>query len=280
VLTVGASSNPVSLTRRLATFYAVTLVFSWTWWGWMFFTGQVVEPGSSASHLPGLAGPLVGAVASTTMFEGRAGLLALVQRCLRIPLRRWLALALILLPLLLLAVTLLIDRARGQDWPAADLFFDYPGVPSAAGWVTTILLALLLNGFGEEVGWRGYAFEQLTANRSAVAATLWVSLLWLVWHLPLFFVHRNMAEMIGPALIGWAIGLLLGAFVLSWLYLTFQRSILVCALWHTAYNFAVATPAGGDLAPALTSTAVMFAGLWAVRLMRAKQMSGTVSGTL
>ncbi|KQW31819.1 hypothetical protein ASC71_06275 [Rhizobium sp. Root1240] len=237
----------------------------------MFFSGQMVEPGSSASHLPGLAGPLVGAVVSTAVFEGRAGLRDLFRRGLRIPSRPWLALGLILLPLVLLAVTILIGHAKGEGWPPVNAFFDYPGVPSTTGWWMSIILVLLLNGFGEEVGWRGYAFERLLAERSAQRATLWVALLWLFWHLPLFFVHRNMAEMIGPALLGWAIGLLLGAFVLSWLYLTFERSILVCALWHTAYNFAVATPAGGELAPAVISTVVMVAGLWAVWVLRDSQ---------
>ncbi|TPP09751.1 CPBP family intramembrane glutamic endopeptidase [Rhizobium glycinendophyticum] len=265
------SSQPASLQRRLATFYGVTLGVSWSWWGWMFFTGQMVEPGSSASHLPGLAGPLVGAIISTAVFDGKAGLRELLGRGLRIPRRPWLALALILLPLLLLAFVILVGHARGEGWPAVNAFFDYPGVPSTTGWLMSIILVLLLNGFGEEVGWRGYAFERLVAERSALRATLWVSLLWLVWHLPLFFVHRNMAEMIGPALLGWAIGLLLGAFVLSWLYLSFERSILVCALWHTAYNFAVATPAGGNLAPAVISTVVMFAGLWAAWVLRESQ---------
>lgn len=265
------SSKPASLQRRLATFYGVTLGVSWSWWGWMFFNGQMVEPGSFASHLPGLAGPLVGAIISTAVFDGKAGLRELLRRGLRIPRRPWLALALILLPLLLLAFAILVGHGRGEGWPAVNAFFDYPGVPSTTGWLMSIILVLLLNGFGEEVGWRGYAFERLVAERSALRATLWVSLLWLVWHLPLFFVHRNMAEMIGPALLGWAIGLLLGAFVLSWLYLSFERSILVCALWHTAYNFAVATPAGGNLAPAVISTVVMFAGLWAAWVLRESQ---------
>ncbi|MGL3608431.1 CPBP family intramembrane glutamic endopeptidase [Rhizobium sp. G187] len=272
-MTVRSAGKAATIVRRLATFYGVTLAFSWSWWGWMFVMGQMVEPGSAASHLPGLAGPMVGALVSTALFDGRAGLSELAQRCLRFPPRRWLAISFVLLPLLLLAAAILIGRAQGMDWPPANAFFEYPGVPSGTGWFASIILVLVLNGFGEEVGWRGYAFDQLVGNHSALTSTLWVSLLWLVWHLPLFFVHRNMGEMIGPALLGWGIGLLLGAFVLSWLYLTFQRSILVCALWHTAYNFAVATPAGGHLAPALISTVVMLAGLWAAGTMRAGTMS-------
>ncbi len=83
--------------------------------------------GLAATHLPGLAGPLVGAMASTAVFEGRTGLIDLLRRCLRLPVRHWLALLLVLLPLLLLALAILIDRVRGTDWPAADAFFGYPG---------------------------------------------------------------------------------------------------------------------------------------------------------
>lgn len=272
-MSVDPSANSRILLARLGVFYGATLAFSWTYWGWMFLTGQMVQPDSPATHLPGLAGPLVGAMASTAVFEGRAGLIDLLRRCLRLPVRHWLALLFVLLPLLLMALAILIDRVRGTDWPAPDTFFGYPGVPPAIGWVMTIVLVLLLNGFGEEVGWRGYALEWLVVDRSALKATLWVSLLWLVWHLPLFFVHRNMADMVGPAFVGWAIGLLLGAFVLSWLYLKFQHSILVCALWHTAYNFSVATPAAGDLGPALVSTMVMVAGIWAARALRDGRMT-------
>lgn len=270
---VQSAGNAVTIWRRLATFYGVTLAFSWSWWGWMLATGQMVEPGSSASHLPGLAGPMIGAIVATALFGGRAGLSELAQRCLRVPARYWIATSLVLLPIVLLAAAILIGRAQGMGWPPANAFFEYPGVPSSTGWFASIILVLVLNGFGEEVGWRGYALDQLAKTYSALTPTVWVSLLWLLWHLPLFFVHRNMAEMIGPALLGWGVGLLLGAFVLSWLYLTFQRSVLVCALWHTAYNFAVATPAGGTVAPALISTVVMLAGLWAAWTMGAERMS-------
>lgn len=252
-----------SAAARVSVFYGTTLAFSWTWWGWMYVTGQVVEPGSSATHLPGLAGPLVGAVVTTGLLQGRKGLVDLLLRSLRLPHRLGLASITILAPLLLLVISLGLDFLMGFSWPESHQFFVYPGVPVTTGWLATVIVVLLLNGFGEEVGWRGYVLEQLMAEHTPFRATLWLSILWLLWHLPLFLIHQNMADMIGPALVGWALGLVLGAFVLSWLYLSFERSILVCALWHTSYNFTVATPAGGNLAPALISTAVMAAGLWA-----------------
>jgi membrane protease YdiL (CAAX protease family) len=57
-----------------------------------------------------------------------------------------------------------------------------------------VVFALIV---GEELGWRGFALPRLLAERSALAASLIVGVLWGVWHLPTFFVpglpqHRSL----------------------------------------------------------------------------------------
>lgn len=39
-------------------------------------------------------------------------------------------------------------------------------------------------GLLEEIGWTGYAFPKMLKNRSAIAASFWLGLLWGLWHLP------------------------------------------------------------------------------------------------
>jgi uncharacterized protein len=41
---------------------------------------------------------------------------------------------------------------------------------------------------GEELGRRGYALPRLLAQRSALAASLILGVMWGAWHLPPFFV--------------------------------------------------------------------------------------------
>jgi hypothetical protein len=41
---------------------------------------------------------------------------------------------------------------------------------------------------GEELGWRGFALPHLLRDRSALAASLILGLLWSAWHLPTFLV--------------------------------------------------------------------------------------------
>ena len=100
-------------------------------------------------------------------------------------------------------------------------------------------------------------------------ATLFVALLWSLWHLPLFWLNLHMAALVGPVLIGWLFALVCGAFVLAQVYLTTGHSNLCVARWHAGFNMMVATEAGTGLPAAIVSTVVMAWGfIVAVRWWR------------
>ena len=114
----------------------------------------------------------------------------------------------------------------------------------------------MVNGFGEEAGWRGYLADGLLDRHGLLRTASLVALVWAGWHLPLFLVLDSFRGL-GFEVVGWVIGLYAGLIVLTWLYAASGRSILVVALWHTAYTFTSATAAMSGLPAAVTSTAVM-----------------------
>ncbi|HYN30214.1 MAG TPA: CPBP family intramembrane glutamic endopeptidase [Dermatophilaceae bacterium] len=120
---------------------------------------------------------------------------------------------------------------------------------------------LVVNGFGEEAGWRGFlADTRLQRHGRAVTAGLvWV--IWALWHLPLFWVVCSFRDFGPVEVVGWLVGLLLGSVVLTELYVAGARSVLVVAVWHTAYNVTTATEATAGLVAAVSSTAVMAAAV-------------------
>jgi membrane protease YdiL (CAAX protease family) len=250
----------MSLWVRVAVFLAVSFAVSWGWWLWLLAQGLSVEPGSPASHLPGLIGPLVGAFAAAALTEGRGAVAALARSLVRRPARPGLALAAILAPAGLAAAIVALRVAAGAPPPASGDFLAYPGLWPALATPAGLVAVVLLNGYGEEAGWRGWLFPRLAARFGATGATLATAAVWLFWHAPLFWLNASMAALVGPMLAGWAVALVLGAFLLNWLWLETGGSVAVLALWHVSYNLAVATPAAGDLGAAGVSAAVMACG--------------------
>lgn len=109
--------------------------------------------------------------------------------------------------------------------------------------LTIIPVALFLFVFGplpEELAWRGYGLDQLQRRVGALSASLILGLVWLLWHLPLFFIEGSYQYGLG---IGTANFWLYQAdkipltVIMTWLYNHTRRSILSAILFHFTVNF-------------------------------------------
>ncbi len=246
--------------RPVAAFYGLSLLLSWSDWLGLLAAGQRVGPGSTATHFPGLLGPLLAALIVSAAEGGRAGLVGFAGRLLRWPRPRRLSLALALSPLLLGLLVYAGLHAAGRPWPASQDFARFPGLPGPLAMPWVVLLVLLVNGLGEEGGWRGFALQHLQACHGPLGATLRLTGLWALWHAPLFWLNQGMQALLGPALLGWLLGLLCGAFVLAQVQRHSGGSAWPAACWHAGYNLMVASAAGAGLPAALCSALVMVWG--------------------
>ena len=242
-------------------FYVLTLTLSWGYWLTLLAQGRRVVPGSVVTHFPGLMGPLLAAMAVTAAIGGRKALHELFGRMFQLGPRWPSKLMLALTPLALGAGAFAAMQLLGKPLPSADAFAHYPGLPEHWPLAGVVAAVILVNGFGEEAGWRGFLTERLLLTHGRFRATLFVALLWSLWHLPLFWLNLHMAALVGPVLIGWLFGLVCGTFVLAQVYLATGHSILCVALWHATYNMMVATEIGTGLPAAIVSTAVMAWGV-------------------
>lgn len=157
----------------------------------------------------------------------------------------------------------------GQEPPSASAFARYSGAPEV-GALALLAIVLVVNGFGEEVGWRGYAVERLSRQHALVPTALAVTVLWAGWHLPLFGIVENFQDLGILGAFGWLLGLTAGSLVLTWLYLRSGHSVPLVAAWHTAFNLTSATDATAGTAAAVSSTLVMVGAVWIVATQRTK----------
>jgi membrane protease YdiL (CAAX protease family) len=235
----------------LGAFYAVTFLVSWGYW-----VPDAIS-GGHRSHTPGLLGPMVAAFVVTGLVEGAAGLRDLLARMgrWRVPPRWYLAAA---APLALaLGVAAVVSLGPGR-FPTLTDWVRMEGFP-AAGVVGSFALILVVNAYGEETGWRGFALPRFRRRHDRFQASLLVAVPWMLWHLPTFFLdtgYRGFNPVLVP---GFALGIFAGAVVLTWLYEGACSSILVVALWHAFLNLGSATPAGqGAVQVAVTMLVIVW----------------------
>jgi membrane protease YdiL (CAAX protease family) len=86
----------------------------------------------------------------------------------------------------------------------------------------------------EEIGWRGFALPRLEKGLGAFAATLIVGVLWGAWHLPLFLWPGN--PMGSYPVLPWFAALMGETFILTWLFNSTSKSVLIASLFHIAFN--------------------------------------------
>jgi membrane protease YdiL (CAAX protease family) len=186
------------------------------------------------SHVPGLLGPMLAAVIVTWRTGGRSGTIDLLRRMgrWRVDWRWWMA---ALSPLAFAAIAFPIVRVVDSAWPDWSSFERMNGL-SAAGVASTWALLILLNGYGEETGWRGFAIDRMQRHMTPLAATLILAAFWALWHLPTFFFVSGFEDFGLPMLAAFFFSMACGAVVLTWLYNRSGRSILIVAVWHGTYN--------------------------------------------
>jgi membrane protease YdiL (CAAX protease family) len=234
----------------------------WAWYVPLAVRGDIVRMGVGwPTHLPGLAAPALAAVVMTALVDGRTGLRDLWARVTRwrVGWRWW---ALVVGTLCLVLVSVVGPLLTGGEVPPLAAFTSYSGIGAISPF-GVVAVALVVNGLGEETGWRGFAVDRLLRDHSFTWTALVVAAVWAGWHLPFFWMVAGFRGM-GVLAVGWALGLAAGSVVLAWLYREGHRSVLLVASWHTAFNLVSGTAAAGAIAGMITSVLVI---CWAVGIL-------------
>src|SRR5215210_6770365 len=180
---------------------------------------------------PALFGPALAAVIVAALTDGRAGLRDLLSQLVRWRVgARWYAVALglpMVLALTAASLNLLLGAQTSVNF----------GELSVLNFVVFVLIV------GEELGWRGYALPRLLAERSALAASLILGVLWGAWHLPTFFVTG--APQYGLPFSAFALLTMAYSVLISWVYVHSRESVLIASLMHGAINLSQGFFLGG-----------------------------------
>lgn len=261
--------------KTLIPFFILAYALSWIWMVPLALKSQgIIQVDIPYSiHYLAAFGPMLAALLVTWKSEGQDGLKELIRRITKWRVKPvwWLVAVAPLWLYGLFVIVLWLLQGWQVEFSLLGQIDFLPNLGSAA-----LVLWIFTFGFGEEIGWRGFALPRLQKERSALAATFVLWIFWAFWHLPMFFYSYQ------PYIIpGFLIGLLAGSIILTWLYNSTSGSILMVALWHGTFNFITACIAckSGFFAPVISTVVIIWAALVVVlfkpaSLSRAEKQNG------
>lgn len=263
--TYTSEARPQNLIRPspVVAFFLVAYAFSWAIGGLLIadYHGAISVP--KALHYVSAFGPAFAAVVVTALVGGRAGLADLWRRVVyaNLGLRWWLIG--VGTPLLLGIAAVAVYVLSNNALPDPALFgeVDYLG---NIGLLAALVLWVATYGFGEEIGWRGFAFHRMEPGGWVRAAAV-VGVLWGLWHLPYFFYKANFMALGAGGFVGYVISITMGSILLSWMYRGSGHSILIVALWHGLFDFVSASPIAEGTGNAVISGVVI---VWVILILR------------
>ena len=169
----------------------------------------------------------------TAATSGRAGVRDLLERCLRWRVGvHWYAVALLGF---LVAIMLVASVFRGAA-PLEALVGKWPLLFTM--FLPEVLFPFLFIQLFEEAGWTGFMQHALQERRGPLLAAVLVAPAFFLMHLPAFLMDAGVGLdllIVAGALV---ITMTLFRIVIMWLYNSSGRSVLVVALFHSAFNSA------------------------------------------
>ena len=220
---------------RPVLFFALTYLFTWIFWIPAIF---VPENAGAGLMFIGLLAPAV----VSTIFVVVSGS-DMLKNDLKIKLIgfykvKWKNVLVAIIQFAgIIVASILLSLLFGQS---ADQFaftedFSFTGV-GIAGALLTVTLASII----EEVGWKGYCEDSIGAYMNWFRESLIFGALWSFWHFPLIFIKGTYQSglMVNPVYVVnfFISGIPLG-FIITWVYLASDRSILACMIYHMFVNF-------------------------------------------
>jgi uncharacterized protein len=196
----------------------------------------------------------------TAALWGRPGVVDLTRRSVRwrVPVR-WYLIALFSVPVGATLISLAIYGPQALATPSS-------GWPRALGEAAAyFLLQLALFQLAEEIGFTGFLQHHWQDRYHPMKLTLYVALLWAVWHLPDHFAEEGwgvQALISAPIIFAIeVVSLFFARALFVWFYNRTGSSVLLVAIFHASFDAAISKLSHDVLPASNTARFLIFSGV-------------------
>lgn len=216
-------------------FFALAYLFTWIFWIPAIYLPESISP---LLMLIGLMAPAI----VSTVFIMASGSDLLKQdfknKMIGFYKVKWLnVLWAVIVFAIVIACSILLSLLFGQSLDQFSFTenFSFTGVGIAGAFLTITIASII-----EEVGWKGYCEDSIGNYMNWFWESMIFGVLWSFWHFPLIFISGTYQAglMVNPLYVVnfFLSGIPMG-FVITWVYLESDRSILACMIFHFFVNF-------------------------------------------
>ena len=222
---------------KAGTFYDKTrkyllfsFIISWVMWGALAFITEMTDiryghPIFMMLFIIGGLGPTIGAFLCMHPGKEKLEYKPFIKQIFKAKVNvRW-YLFVIIVPFVLFSISFVINIytvRTGTQLFSKPIYYLIPAI------VSNILFGGL-----EEIGWRGVLLPQLMKKFPIIISTLFTSLIWSLWHLPLWFINSLPQQNMNPFIF-----IILGLCFSLILTVIFSKtkSIFLCIITHSLFN--------------------------------------------
>jgi len=227
--------------QKPSLFLIFTFIFTWVLWLPSIISGLGINLGIDAETYTtitvpiGAFAPLLVALALVIKQKGWRGGWNFFRQAFDLKVRPFYLVAAVVIPLIIHILSHYLAPLLG--FPVADtLFPEIPGIPSILIAIPYFFLMLIIGGGQEEFGWRGYAQEPLQKRMGVIPASLFIGMIWGIWHLPLWVMPgdgHSTYPFIAFLIMTTSISVIYG-----WLYNASSQKLVTVIIFHAMNNTA------------------------------------------
>lgn len=220
-------------------FFLLTFAIAWAIW---IPIGYLAPDYFLLSIIPGAWAPTIVSVLLTWHTDGKDGVRQFLSRVVRWRVGfQWYL-------VVLFAIAVIAFAAQGLNiW----LFNGDPvklnlpaGIPED-GLLIALPIIFFVNIFlggplAEDIGWRGYILPRLREKMNTLTASLLIGVVWVIWHLPFFWIPEGRVAIGGVPLVWFTLLTTAWSVLFAWVYVN-TESILMPVLFHAAVNTTLGT---------------------------------------
>ncbi len=224
----------LALKNQLVVFYGFAFLISWASWTIMYLVYQGSEPSLVVyifSSIGGL-GPLLALAILQKLSSGEISVRQILSQIkIRQTEKRWFIPAIFAIPMCTILGNLIYYVAgQEEQFQVIHAGPDELGIFVLPVMVIHFTASLVTSPLFEEPGWRGFALGRLQKRFGRTIGSLYVGLLWWIWHQPM-----NLTFGLRPTFYS-AVSMVVFSFIIDSLFNLSSHNLLTAMLSHQSYG--------------------------------------------